>query len=117
MSARKRAFGPVPLTLSDGLIYLSKLLFSRRNSMDRAAGNEADIQAPQPQAGEQARVPCPHEDTGRAQGHQPAETAGSSAHHREDRGQIAQETPARTERLPRDARIRSGSEIRRLLDL
>ena len=43
----------VPLTPSLPLVYLSQLVFERRTSMDRAARNEADLQAPQSQAGEQ----------------------------------------------------------------
>ena len=92
----------VPLTPSLPLVYLSLLVFERRTSMDRAARNEADLQAPQSQAGEQARVPCPHEDHRRPESDQPASAAGSGAQHR-------------PERLPRGARIGSSSDIQRLL--
>mgnify|MGYP001217842386 FL=1 len=106
----------VPLTPSSPLVYLSRLVFERRTSMDRAAKNEADIQAPQSQAGEQARVPRPHEDHGRAEGDQPAAEAGSGVHHSEGREQVAKSLPRQPERLPRGARIGSSSDIRRLLE-
>ena len=84
--------------------------------MDRAAGNEADIQAPQPQAGEQARVPRADEDQGWPEGAEPAEAARPGAAHGRDRRQVAAESPrSRSERLPRSARIRRSSEIRRVL--
>ena len=83
--------------------------------MHRAAGNEADIQAPQPQAGEQARIPRADEDQGRAQDAQPPETARSRARLCDDRRQVADDRLARAERLPRGARIQSSSDIRRLL--
>lgn len=84
--------------------------------MDRAAGNEADIQAPQSQAGEQARVSRPHEDEGRSQDPEPSQTPRSGAHLREGRREAVDgESPGRPERLPRGARIHASSEIRRLL--
>lgn len=106
----------VPLTPSSTLVYLSQLVFEQCTSMDRAARNEADIQAPQSQAGEQARVPRPHEDHGRAEGDQPAAAAGSRAHHSEGREQVADSSPHRLERLPRGARIGTSSDIRQLLE-
>ena len=105
----------VPLTPSLPLVYLSQLVFERRTSMDRAARNEADLQAPQSQAGEQARVSCPHEDHRRPESDQPAAAAGSGAHHSEGRKQVADRSPRRPERLPRGARIGSSSDIQRLL--
>ncbi len=105
----------IPLTHSYDLNYLFKLVFERLESMDRAARNEADVPAPQPQAGQQARISCSHEDAGRAQGSQPAETAGSGTDHGEDRREVDAESADRSERLPRGVRIRRGSEIRHLL--
>lgn len=104
------------LTVSNDSAYLCKLAFERRIPMDRAAGHEADIQAPQPEAGEQARIPLAHEDAGRAQGDQPTEKAGPEPDHGKDRGQVVEESPTRSERLPRSVRIRGASQIRGLLE-
>jgi ribonuclease P protein component len=82
--------------------------------MDRAAGNEADLQTPQPQAGEQARVPRAHEDEGRAQDAEPSQAARSGEDRHLDRREVL--TGSRPERLPRGARIHASSEIRRLLE-
>lgn len=82
--------------------------------MNRAAGNEANLQTPQPQAGEQARVPRAHEDEGRAQDAEPPQEARSGADRDQDRRKI--DPGPRAERLPRGARIHSSSEIRRLLE-
>ena len=84
--------------------------------MNRAGRNEADIQAAQPQAGEQARVPRPHEDGRRPQDAEPSPQARSDSAGREDRREIDRTISARDEGLPRDARIRLGSEIRELLE-
>lgn len=84
--------------------------------MNRAGRNEADIQAPQPQAGEQARIPRSHEDRGGAQDAQPPSEAGSGADRRQDRRQVVGASSGRDEALPREARIRLGSEIRALLE-
>ena len=56
----------VPLTPSEWEVYLSKLVFERRNKRKWAARNEADLQAPQQEAGQQAWVPRADEDAGRA---------------------------------------------------
>jgi len=106
----------VRLTPSDGSVYLPKLVFERSTPMDRAAGNEADIQAPQPQAGQQARIPRANEDQGRSQDAESSETARPGARRGDGRRQVAGDSEGRLERLPRGARIRSGSEIRRLLE-
>ena len=45
------------LTVSGAASYLFKLVSKRSTTMNRAGRNEADIQAAQPQAGQQARVP------------------------------------------------------------
>ena len=106
----------VPLTVSEHRDYLFKLVSRRCTSMTWAGSNEADIQAPQPQAGEQARVPFPHEDCRRAQGAQPAQETGSDPDRSEGRRQVAPDASTSGERLPRGARIRLGSEIRDLLE-
>lgn len=84
--------------------------------MNRAGRNEADIQAAQPQAGEQARVPGPDEDGGWAQDAQPASEARPDSAGRQDRRQVGTADAIRAEALPRGARIRLGSEIRELLE-
>ena len=83
-------------------------------TMDRAAGNEADLQTAQSQAGEQARVSRAHEDEGRAQDAESSQTARSRSDRPEDRREVA--PGPRAERLPRGARIHSSAEIRRLLE-
>jgi ribonuclease P protein component len=105
----------LPLTPSHARVYLCKLVFERRISMDRAAGNEADIQAPQPQAGEQARVSGAHEDARWARDAQPAQTAGPGQDRGDGRRQVVGRQGNASERLPRCARIGSGSEIRHLI--
>jgi ribonuclease P protein component len=86
--------------------------------MDRAAGHEADIQAPQPQAGEQARVPRAHEDEGRAENAQPAQAPGTGENLGSGRREaVADSERARPEGLPAAARIARSAEIRRLLEL
>ncbi len=104
------------LTLCEASFYLPKLAFERRTPMDRAAGNEADLQAPQPQAGQQAWIPRADEDQGRTQDAQPAETPRSRPHLGEDRRQVVDGPTSRTERFPRGARLRSSGEFRRLLE-
>lgn len=84
--------------------------------MNRAGRNEADIQAAQPQAGEQARVPRPHEDGRRPQGAEPSPQPRPGSSGREDRREVDRTISARGEGLPREARIRLGSEIRELLE-
>lgn len=106
----------VPLTRSDASDYLPKLVSLRVESMDWAGSNEADIQAPQPQAGEQTRVPGPDEDRGRSEDAQPASPSGADSAHGEDRREVDGPRSERGEGLPRDARIRLGSEIRELLE-
>ena len=83
--------------------------------MNRAGSNEADIQAAQPQAGEQARVPGAHEDGRRTQDAQPASETRTHSAGRQDRREVGAESN-RVEALPRGARIRLGSEIRELLE-
>jgi ribonuclease P protein component len=77
---------------------------------------EADIQSPQSEAGQQARVSRAHEDEGWAQDPEPSSEARPVASRREDRREVASERTGRSEGLPREARIRLGSEIRELLE-
>ena len=84
--------------------------------MNRAGRNEADIQAAQPQAGEQARVPRPYEDGRWPQDAEPSSQARSYPSGRKDRREVDRTISARGEGLPREARIRLGSEIRGLLE-
>jgi len=84
--------------------------------MNRAGRNEADIQAAQSQAGQQARVPFAHEDRGWAQDAQPSPQARPGAARGQDRREVDRTISPRGEGLPREARIRLGSEIRGLLE-
>ena len=84
--------------------------------MNRAGSNEADIQAAQPQAGKQARVPGSHEDGRWAQDAEPPSESRTGSARRQDRQQVGRTASDRVEALPRGARIRLGSEIRELLD-
>lgn len=84
--------------------------------MDRAVRDEADVQAPQPQAGQQARVPRSDEDARRT-GHPfaPAQE-GAGSPHCVGGQQVAAPHQGSGERLPRAARIRHTREIRGLLE-
>lgn len=108
--------GGVPLTLSDEGVYLFKLLSERSFPMDRAAGHEADIQTPQPQAGQQARVPRPHEDQGWSQDAQSPQTAGPGTDLGSGRREVAGSGRVWPEGLPSAARIARSADIRRLLE-
>lgn len=105
-----------PLTCSDTLDYLSKLLSKRTKTMGWINHNDADLQTPEPQAGEQAWVPGAHEDEGRSQGIEPSSEAGSDPSGGHDRPEVAAVSPERKERLPRSVRIRHSTEIRALLE-
>jgi len=104
-----------PLTCSDTLSYLSRLLSKRMKPMGWINHNDADLQTPEPQAGEQARVPGAHEDEGWPQGIEPSPEARSCPTGSHDRPEVAAVSPERAERLPRSARIRHSTEIRALL--
>lgn len=107
----------LPLTASERVGYLFKLVIKRCCNLSNWAGwNEADVQTPQPQAGEQTRVPRSYEDGGGSKGTQPPQTTGSGADYGEGRRQVALDSTGRDERLVRDARIRLSSEIRALLE-
>ena len=69
------------------------VLFLRCVLLAWAARHEADLQAPQPQAEQQARVSRPHEDAWGAGSPQPASSEGQEAAHREDRLQVGSERP------------------------
>lgn len=85
-------------------------------SMDRAGRDEADIQAPQPQAGQQARVSFPDEDPGRPQGAQPTAAARARSARGQGRREVVGGMPPRGEGFPREARITRSADIRGLLE-
>jgi ribonuclease P protein component len=104
------------LTLSPRTDYLFKLVSKRMTPMDRACPDEADVQAPQPQEGQQARVPRQDEDAGRPR-HAVASTEERSRAARSEGGrQVDPRHPERRERLPQLFRIRSSNDIRALLE-
>ena len=103
------------LTVSGAASYLFKLVSKRSTTMNRAGRNEADIQAAQPQAGQQARVPGAHENGRRSQDAEPTPEARPGTAGRQDRRQVSPTGADRVEALPRGARIRLGSDIRNLL--
>ena len=89
--------------------------------------HEADLQAPQPQAQQQAWLPPTHADQGRTEDPRAAPCQGPQASHREDRLQVEEpakppaerresggDEPRRGPRLPRPARVRRGADIRAL---
>jgi len=84
--------------------------------MNWAGRNEADIQTSESQARQQARVSRPNENRGGSQDPQPASQARAGADRGPDRREVIPATPGRGEGLPREARIRLGSEIRSLLE-
>ena len=104
------------MTHSDTLGYLSGLLSKRMKPMGWINHNDADIQTPEPQAGEQAWVPGAHEDEGWPQGVKPTPEARSDTSGSHDRSEVAAVSPERKQRLPRSARIRHSTEIRALLE-
>ena len=84
--------------------------------MDRAAPDEADVQAPQPEAGQQARIPREDEDSGRS-GHPFASSEeGPGSPHRVGGQQVGAARRRGGEAFPRAARIRHTREIRALLE-
>lgn len=93
----------------------SQALHKALYTMNRAGRNEADIQAAEPQASEQARLSRAHEDGRRPQDVEPSPQAGSFADRRQGRREVESRAQGAGERLPREARIRLGSEIRELL--
>lgn len=86
------------------------------SSMDRAPSHEADIQAAQPETGQQARIPRTHEDEGRTQGAQPAPSSRPRQTRREGRREVGGASRPRGEALPREARITRSAEIEALLE-
>src|SRR5687768_10704375 len=63
-------------------------------SQGRTTRHEADIQASQPEAHQQARVPGPYEDEGRPRDAEPSSPEGTRSSHRRDRLQV--EAPTRS---------------------
>jgi len=104
-----------PLTRFQPRQYLTKLVSRPRNLMHRAVFDEADIQAPQPQAREQARVSGADEDPGWSRRAEPPPEEGSVTARRDGREQVASPGQDPGERLPRRARITRTTEIRALL--
>jgi ribonuclease P protein component len=92
---------------------------STTHSQGRTTRHEADIQAPQPQADQQARVPGSYEDEGRPRDAQPPSPQGTRTSHGVDRVQVkgvVAEQPDRSrlgEQKPSGARFPSASRIRR----
>ena len=107
--------GPPPLTVSAARGYLPKLVSKPLYLMNWAGSNEADIQAAEPEAREQARLSCTHEDGRRPQDAQPSSQARPRPDRRQGRRQVGSDTQRVGEGLPRASRIRLGSEIRDLL--
>jgi ribonuclease P protein component len=106
---------PPPLTRFDAQQYLTKLVSRQRNLMHRAVSNEADIQAPQPQAREQARVSGADEIPGWSRCAEPPPEKGSVTARRDGREQVGLPREDPGERLPRRARITRTTDIRALL--
>jgi ribonuclease P protein component len=109
------------LTLFGACRYLFKLVSRRRFPIYRATRNEADVQAAQPQARQQARVPCEDEDQGWSRDVVAPPPEGSRASHGEGGKQVDPQRsgdgePGFGERLPGVARIRRTREIRALLE-
>lgn len=84
--------------------------------MHRAGRDEADIQAPQPEAGQQARVPGPDEDPRGAGDAQSPTAEGAGASRREGRREVERHQRPLGEAFPREVRIRRSAEIRSLLE-
>ena len=104
------------LTRFPSFHYLPMLVSKRRIPMQWAVPNEADVPAPQPQAGQQARVSCSDEDEGRSRNAEPAAAAGT-CHSRGDGGrQVVPTKPEAGEAFPREVRVRHTKEIRALLE-
>ncbi len=89
--------------------------FETHERMNWATRHDADLQAAEPQATEQARVPRTDEDARRTQDPQPPSQAGPGTSGRQDRRQVVGPTAGRDERYPRGARIRRTADIRALL--
>ena len=107
----------VPLTVLGGCSYLPQLISKRLYTiMNWAGSNEADIQAAQPEAGQQAWIPRADENGGWSKDSQPPPPSRAGTDCGEDRREVVLETLARDEGLPREARVKKGSEIRVLLE-
>ena len=108
---------PMPLTVLSGCSYLP-LLISKRlyTTMNWAGSNEADIQAAQPEAGQQTWIPRADENGGWSKDSQPPAASRAGTDYGEDRREVVPETLGQDEGLPQEARVRKGSEIRVLLE-
>ena len=107
---------PMPLTVLCGCSYLPQLISKRLyTTMNWAGSNEADIQAAQPEAGQQAWIPRADENGGRPKDPQPPPPSRAGADYREDRREVVPETLGQDESLPQEARVRKGAEILVLL--
>jgi ribonuclease P protein component len=84
--------------------------------MNRAAPDEADLQTPQSQAGQQARVSREDEDPRRPRRAFPATEEGSVAAGGVGGREVGTSGQEPGERLPKAARIRRSSEIREILE-
>ena len=84
--------------------------------MNWAGSNEADIQAAQPEAGQQAWIPRADENGGWSKDSQPPPPPRAGTDYGEDRREVVLETLGRDEGLPQEARVRKGSDIRVLLE-
>jgi ribonuclease P protein component len=84
--------------------------------MNRAVRDEADVQAPQSQAGQQARVPREDEDPRRSGRAVAPSQEGSRAADGGGGREVGTSRQGSGEGLPRGARIRRTSEIRELLE-
>ncbi len=104
------------LTVSPPFGYLFKLDSERMTPMARAARNGTDIQSTQPEAAQQARVPCAESHEGWTQDTGAQAQARACAAGRDHRRKVGTEATAAGEALPRQARIRLSTEIRALLE-
>jgi ribonuclease P protein component len=107
---------PEALTFSHIPDYLSKLVSRRRIPMNRAARDEADLQTPQSQAGQQARVSREDEDPRRPRRALPPTEEGSLAAGSLGGREVGTSGQGPGESLPKAARIRRSSEIREILE-
>lgn len=104
------------MTLFEPCDYLFKLVSRRRTLRHRAVRYEADLQAPQPEAGQQAWISRAHEDAWRSRRPLAPTEEGSRTSRRHGGRQVGSPAPGSGEGLPRSVRIRRTKEIRALLD-
>jgi len=116
---RKRASGVDP---ARGRLVPLKANFRAQPSIGWVICHDADVQSPEPQAEEQARVPGPHADQGGPEYHQPASPEGPTALGGDRRLEVGSLEMARPEagapgslRLPPSCRITRTRDIHALL--